>query len=154
MLEIGSHLYQMIIENEKGEKINLPANNGKYLVIYAYPKDNTPGCTTEACSLRDEYPKINTEKADIYGLSPDSPSSHQKFIDKYALPFSLLSDADHKLLEYLGAWGEKSMYGKKYFGVLRSTFIFDPEGVLIKVWPKVTVATHGEEINAFLETLS
>ncbi|NCB00560.1 MAG: thioredoxin-dependent thiol peroxidase [Spirochaetia bacterium] len=154
MLEIGSKIPNIILENEKGEKVDLSSYKGTYIVLYAYPKDNTPGCTTEACSLRDTHPQIKAKNGVVLGISPDSPSSHQKFIDKYELTFSLLSDPDHSVLEYLGAWGEKSMYGKTYFGVLRSTFIFDTKGELIKVYPKVTVATHGQEISDFLETLA
>ncbi len=154
MLELGSKLPQIILENEKGEKVDVSSFKNSYIVLYAYPKDNTPGCTKEACSFRDSHPRISASNAVVFGLSPDSPASHQKFIDKFELNFSLLSDPNHILLEYLGAWGEKKMYGKTYDGVLRSTFVFDQEGVLIKVWPKVTVATHGQEVSEYLESLA
>jgi peroxiredoxin Q/BCP len=154
MLEIGSKLPHIVLENEKGEKVDLSSFDDKYIVLYAYPKDNTPGCTKEACSFRDSHQQIVSSNAIVFGLSPDSPASHQKFIDKFNLSFSLLSDPEHTLLEYLGAWGEKSMYGKTYFGVLRSTFVFDKEGTLIKVWPKVSVETHGQEISEYLESLA
>ncbi len=154
MLELGSKLPHIVLENEKGENVDLSSFENTYIVLYAYPKDNTPGCTKEACSFRDSHPQITASNAVVFGLSPDSPSSHQKFIDKFELNFSLLSDSEHTLLEYLGAWGEKSMYGKTYFGVLRSTFIFDTQGVLLKVWPKVTVETHGQEICEYLESLA
>ncbi len=153
MLETGSSAPQVTIQDENGKDISLADFKGKYVVVYAYPKDNTSGCTTEACSFRDNLPAIESQDAVILGLSPDSPSSHQKFIAKFELNFTLLSDPEHVLLEALGAWGEKSMYGKKYMGVLRSTFIFDKEGTLIKVWPKVQVKGHGEEVNEFLTSL-
>ena len=107
MLEIGSKLPHIVLENEKGEKVDLSSFDDKYIVLYAYPKDNTPGCTKEACSFRDSHQQIVSSNAIVFGLSPDSPASHQKFIDKFNLSFSLLSDPEHTLLEYLGAWGEK-----------------------------------------------
>ncbi len=153
MLELGSQAPQITVQNEKGKDVRLSDFEGKYVVLYAYPKDNTSGCTTEACSFRDNLPAIESRNAVILGLSPDSPSSHQGFIAKQELNFTLLSDPEHALLEALGAWGEKKMYGRSYMGVLRSTFIFDKEGTLIKVWPKVQVKGHGEEVNEFLSSL-
>lgn len=153
MLETGSAAPEVTVQNEKGEDVRLSDYRGKYVVLYAYPKDNTSGCTTEACSFRDNLPAIEGRGAVLLGLSPDSPSSHQKFIAKHELNFTLLSDPEHTLLEALGAWGEKKMYGKSYMGVLRSTFVFDPEGKLVQVWPKVQVKTHGEEVSDFLASL-
>lgn len=153
MLELGSAAPEVTVQNEKGENVRLSDFAGRYVVLYAYPKDNTSGCTTEACSFRDNLPAIESRDAVLLGLSPDSPGSHQKFIAKYELNFTLLSDPEHELLEALGAWGEKKMYGKTYMGVIRSTFVFDPEGKLIQVWPKVQVKTHGEEVSEFLASL-
>jgi len=154
MLEIGSSLPDIEVLDQAGKPFNLREVIGKTIVLYAYPKDNTSGCTTEACSIRDNYEPITSTNALVFGISPDSPSSHQKFIEKYQLNFPLLSDPEHLLLEALGAWGEKSMYGRTYYGVLRSTFVFDTEGKLINVWPKVKVKTHGEDVASFLQTLS
>ena len=153
MVDVGFTLPDIVLENQNGEKVALSSLKGSIVVLYAYPKDDTSGCTTEACSFRDNYETIVGSDAIILGISPDSPSSHQKFIERHQLNFSLLSDIDHTLLETLGAWGEKSMYGRTYFGVIRSTFIFDKEGKLVKVWPKVKVKTHGEEVASFLQTL-
>jgi peroxiredoxin Q/BCP len=153
MLELGAHLPDITVVDQDGKRVNLTEYRGNTIVLYAYPKDNTSGCTTEACSIRDNYSLITSSDALIFGISPDSPSSHQKFIEKHQLNFPLLSDPEHQLLEYLGAWGEKSMYGRTYFGVIRSTFIFDKEGKLIKVWPKVKVKTHGEDVASYLQTL-
>ncbi len=153
MLEIGAALPEIPVQNEKGEEVRLSSYKGSYVVLYTYPKDDTSGCTTEACSFRDNLPAIESGGAVLLGLSPDPPSSHQKFIAKYELNFTLLSDVGHELLEALGAWGEKSMYGKSYMGVIRSTFIFDREGKLIKVYPKVQVSGHGEEVSEFLASL-
>ncbi|MDC7245049.1 MAG: thioredoxin-dependent thiol peroxidase [Sphaerochaetaceae bacterium] len=154
MLETGSHIPDIDVLDQDGNKVNLTSFRGKMIVLYAYPKDNTSGCTTEACSMRDNYQPITQDDTLLFGISCDPPSSHLKFIENNRLNFPLLSDSDHHLLEALGAWGEKSMYGRKYFGVIRSTFVFDREGILIKVWPKVKVKTHGEDVAAFLQTLS
>ena len=153
MLEIGSKAPNVALLNDAGETVSLASYAGKYVVLYAYPKDNTSGCTAEACSFRDQSTAITALGAVIVGISPDSVASHVKFKQKHELNFTLLSDPDSLLLNELGAWGEKSLYGKTYMGVLRSTFIFDPEGTLIKVWPKVTPSSHGEEIAAYLKEL-
>jgi len=120
-------------------------------VLYFYPKDNTPGCTTEACNFRDDYSQIIAAGAAVLGVSPDSVKSHDKFKLKLSLPFALLSDPDHKVAEMYGAWGEKKMRGKTYMGIIRSTFIIDEEGRIIKVFPKVKVKTHSQEVLAVLE---
>lgn len=125
---------------------------GKWLVLYFYPKDDTPGCTTEACSFRDERDAIaQFGNAAVVGISMDSPKSHKKFIDKYNLNFTLLSDPDHKTIEAYGAWQEKSMFGKKYLGIVRSTFIIDPSGNIFKEYPKVDPKKHAAEIIADLQ---
>ena len=151
MLEIGSQIPSITLFDDTGKNINLSDFAGKYVVLYAYPRNNTPGCTAEACSFRDQSDAITETGAVIFGLSPDSVQSHQKFKATYQLNFSLLSDPYHELLESLGAWGEKVSFGKTSIGVIRSTFIFDPDGKLIKVWPKVSPQSHGEEIAIFLK---
>jgi thioredoxin-dependent peroxiredoxin len=124
----------------------LEGSGRKWTVLYFYPKDDTPGCTTEACSLRDYYSEIKALGARIVGVSKDDPKSHSKFIAKYKLPFELLSDPDHELMDYFGVWQEKSLYGRKYMGTVRATFLIDPNGKIAYVWPKVTPAEHGAEI--------
>jgi thioredoxin-dependent peroxiredoxin len=133
-------------KNENGQVISSEDYKGKKLVLYFYPKDSTPGCTSEACDLRDNYKLFQKEGYHILGVSPDSEKSHTKFIEKYKLPFSLLADIDHSVAEAYGAWGEKSMYGKKYMGILRSTFIIDEKGIIEKVIEKVDTKAHTAQI--------
>jgi len=128
---------------DKGDSLSLSDLKGKKVVLYFYPKDNTPGCTAQACGFRDSYPEIKEKNAVVLGVSPDSEASHQKFITKYDLPFTLLVDPDHKLAELYGVWGEKNMYGRKYMGIIRSHFVIDEKGSLLdtqyKVSPKKSV---------------
>lgn len=132
--------------NEKGETVKLADYKGKKLVLYFYPKDSTPGCTAEACDLRDNYHRFQSEGYEILGVSPDSAKSHVKFIEKYELPFSLIADKDHSIAEAFGAWGEKSMYGKKHMGILRSTFVIDEKGKIEKVIEKVDTKAHTKQL--------
>jgi peroxiredoxin Q/BCP len=132
--------------NEKGENVKLSDYKGKKLVLYFYPKDSTPGCTAEACDLRDNYSRFQSEGYEILGVSPDGVKSHVKFIEKYELPFSLLADEDHCIAAEFGAWGEKSMYGKKYMGILRSTFVIDEKGTIEKVIEKVDTKAHTKQL--------
>ena len=118
---------------------------GKKFVLYFYPKDNTSGCTQEACDFRDNMNRI-TSKADLIGISPDSIKSHKKFQENHGLNFILLSDSEHKLAEFFGAWGEISLYGMKYMGIIRSTFIIDETGEVVKSWSKVKVKGHVDEV--------
>jgi peroxiredoxin Q/BCP len=150
MLTVGSSAPNIAVLDEQGNQVTLQDYVGSFIVLYAYPRDDTPGCTAEACSFRDQSQAISDAGAVILGLSKDSVASHQKFKKKYDLNFTLLSDVDHQLLEALGAWGEKVNYGKRSFGTIRSTFLFDPQGTLIQIWPKVSPKTHGEEIAAYL----
>lgn len=120
------------------------------MVLYFYPKDDTSGCTREACEFRDRFPNFQQLNALILGVSPDSPQSHQKFIAKYNLPFSLLSDESKEMLKCYGVWVEKSMYGRKYMGVERSTFILGPDGRILTIFRKVKPAEHASEVAAFL----
>lgn len=134
-----------IDENGQEKEIKLSDFAGKKVVLYFYPKDNTSGCTQEACDFRDNFNRL-TLKAVVIGVSPDSIKSHIKFKEKQNLNFTLISDTEHKLAEQFGAWGEKSMYGRKYFGIIRSTFILNEQGEIEKEWRKVKVKGHVEEV--------
>jgi peroxiredoxin Q/BCP len=145
-LNIGDKAPNFSCKNEKGELVSLKDFKGKNLVLYFYPKDDTPGCTAEACDLRDNYQSFLSKGFEILGVSPDNEKKHQKFIDKHELPFSLLADEDHAVAEAYGVWGEKSMYGKKYMGILRSTFVIDEKGKIEKVIEKVDTKAHTKQI--------
>ena len=146
----------MLKEGIKAPPFNLPDQNdkyhrlsdykGKWVILYFYPKDMTPGCTTEACNFRDHFQSFDNLNTVILGISKDSIGRHTKFASKYSLPFPLLSDENDSVCEDYGVWQEKSMYGKKYMGINRSTFIIDPEGKIVKIYPKVNVKTHALEI--------
>jgi peroxiredoxin Q/BCP len=120
------------------------------VILYFYPKDDTPGCTTQACDLRDNYEAIEAQGGVVLGVSPDSPASHVKFKQKYGLTFPLLSDEDHRVAEVYGVWKEKSMYGKKFWGIERSTFVIDEEGVVIEAWRKVKPKGHAQRVGEAL----
>jgi len=137
--------------DDQGHTTTLEQHLGNYLVIYFYPKDNTPGCTVEACNFRDANQELKNLGVKVIGISKDSLASHQKFTDQHQLNFPLWSDPDHKLLEAFGAWGEKKRFGKLYMGIIRSTFILDPTGTIIKTWEKVNVANHSQEVLDFLQ---
>jgi peroxiredoxin Q/BCP len=124
----------------------LNAHKGKTIVLYFYPRDNTSGCTTEACEFRDAQTKIGAKNAVVLGVSPDSAKSHEKFATKFSLPFTLVPDEDHRICEVYGVWKEKSMYGKKYMGVERTTFVIGPDGRIRKIFRKVKPAGHAEEV--------
>jgi thioredoxin-dependent peroxiredoxin len=146
-LKPGDKAPAFTLASSGGGKVSLKDFAGnKRVVLYFYPKDNTPGCTTEACSFRDELPNISAKDTVVFGISADSLESHEKFIKKFNLTFPLLSDPDHKVAEAYGAWGEKSMYGKKYFGLIRKTFIIGKNGKLEHVFHKVKPEDHGKEI--------
>ena len=131
--------------NQNGEKIKLTSFRGKKnVVLYFYPKDMTPGCTSQACNFRDQIKSFKNTV--ILGVSIDSPIRHQRFIEKYNLPFDLISDEDHRVVEKYGVWQEKSLYGKKFMGVVRSTFLIDKTGAIRKVFPKVKVKAHIDEV--------
>ena len=134
------------LESTDGEKISLSGLKGKKVVLYFYPKDDTPGCTTEACNFRDSFADFKKAGAVILGVSPDALKSHEKFKSKFNLPFPLLADEDHAVAEKYGVWKEKSMYGKKYMGIERSTFVIDGAGKIAKIFAKVKVAEHHEEV--------
>ena len=134
--------------NEKGEEIKLSSYAGRKLVLYFYPKDNTSGCTAEACSLRDNYSDLRKAGYEVVGVSVDSEKSHQKFIEKHQLPFPLIADTDKSLVEQFGVWAEKSMYGRKYMGTLRTTFIINEEGIIERIiGPKeIKTKEHASQI--------
>ena len=135
---------------QDGETLTLADLKGQRTILYFYPKDNTSGCTAEACSLRDNYSALKDKGYEVIGVSVDSADSHKKFIEKHELPFTLIADTDKLLVNEMGVWGEKSMYGRKYMGTFRTTFVIDEEGVIEKVFsPKeVKTKTHGEQLLA------
>ena len=147
-MNIGDKLPEILGLNEKGEQVTRESLAGKKVVLYVYPKDNTSGCTAEACSLKDHYQELSDKGYIVIGVSKDSAASHQKFIDKYSLPFPLIADVDTTLLQQLGAWGEKSMCGKKYMGALRTTYLIDENGTIEKIFTPKEIKTkiHAEQI--------
>ena len=132
--------------NQNGKKISLNDFKGKKLILYFYPKDNTPGCTAESCNLNDNYEMWLSKGFDVVGVSPDSEKSHQKFIEKFGLKFNLIADTKNEILEAFGVWGEKSMYGKKYMGVIRTTYVIDENGIIEAVFEKVETGNHTSQI--------
>ena len=150
---LGSPLPAFSLQDDQGTTVTAKDFQGRWTVLYAYPKDSTPGCTTEACDFRDNLARVESLGAQVYGISRDSLKSHLNFIAKQSLPFRLLSDPDCALLKPLGAWGMKSMYGKAFEGILRSTFLIDPKGVIRHVWPKVSVKGHVAEVLEVLGSL-
>ena len=145
-LEIGNKAPDFSAPNQKGETKTLADYSGKKLVLYFYPKDDTPGCTAEACNLRDNYTELLIQGFEILGVSPDNEAKHQKFIDKYELPFDLLADIDHNIAEAYGVWVEKNMYGRKYMGIARTTFIIDESGNIEEIISKVKTKEHSSQI--------
>jgi peroxiredoxin Q/BCP len=152
MLEVGKKAPSFKLKNQDGKTISLTDLKGKRIVLYFYPKDDTPGCTKEACSFRDEFPKFGDLNAVILGVSPDSAESHKKFIAKYKLPFDLLSDENKEVVEKYEVWKEKNNYGKIYMGVERTTYIIDENGMIKKIFNHVKVEGHSAEIQEALES--
>ena len=151
MLAEGTKAPLFTLDDKNGNNVSLSDFRGQKVVLYFYPKDNTPGCTKEACSIRDSMPDFSRLNVKILGVSRDSGESHRKFIEKQNLNFTLLSDPEHKVMEEYGAWGEKTLYGKKSMGVIRSTFVINEDGVIEKVYKKVNTATHGEDLKKYFE---
>jgi peroxiredoxin Q/BCP len=149
-LNVGDKAPEFKLKNDAGEEIALKDFKGKNVILYFYPKDDTPGCTKEACDFRDNTKVFDKKDTVIVGMSPDSVESHVKFKKKYGLPFQLLSDPEKKTLEAYGVWKEKSMYGRKYMGVERTTFVIDGKGKISKIFPKVSVTGHIEDVLAQL----
>ena len=145
-LQIGTPAPDFSANNQKGKTLSIGHFTGKKLVLYFYPKDDTPGCTAEACSLRDNYQDLIAKGFSILGVSPDTEAKHQKFIDKYNLPFDLLADTDNAVALAYGVWVEKSMYGRKYMGIARTTFVIDEQGNLAEIIEKVDTKNHATQI--------
>ncbi|WP_346854320.1 thioredoxin-dependent thiol peroxidase [uncultured Draconibacterium sp.] len=145
-LKVGDKAPDFEGVNQNGEKIGLKDFAGKKLILYFYPKDNTPGCTAESCNLNDNYDAWLEKGFDVVGVSPDSEKSHQKFIEKFGFKFNLIADTEKEILETYGVWGEKSMYGRKYMGVFRTTFVIDEKGVIEEVFEKVETKDHTRQI--------
>lgn len=152
-MQVGDKLPEVLGVNEKGEEITLSQFKGKKIIVYAYPKDNTSGCTAEACSLKERYAELQNAGYAVIGVSKDSATSHQKFIEKHELPFPLIADTDKSLLQALGAWGEKTMYGKKVEGTLRTTYLVNEEGVIEKIFTPKEIKTkiHAEQILDYIK---
>lgn len=141
------------LPDQNGTVHSLADNRGKWVLLYFYPKDMTPGCTKEACAVRDTFPAFGKLNAVVYGLSADTVESHKKFAEAYNLQFPLLADPDKKTIEAYGVWQEKNMMGRKYMGIVRSSFLINPEGVIAKVYEKVKPEIHAEEVIADLKAL-
>ena len=146
MLKVGDKAPVFTGIDDQGKKVELKNFRGKKVILYFYPKDNTPGCTQESCDFRDVISRIKKKDTVVLGLSPDSVASHQKFKVKFSLPFPLISDEDHKIAIAYGTWQEKSMYGKKYMGIVRSTFVIDGNGLIVQVYEKVKVKGHVDAV--------
>ncbi len=151
MLQAGQPAPDFTLADADGNTVRLSDLRGRTVVLYFYPKDMTPGCTQEACDFRDRFAALQAAGAVLLGISPDTEASHRKFAAKHALPFPLLADAGAQVAAAYGVWVEKSLYGKKYMGVERTTFLIDPDGTLARIWPKVKVAGHGDEVLAAVQ---
>ena len=147
-MNIGDKAPELLGRDENGNELKISDFKGKKLVLYFYPKDSTPGCTSEACNLRDNYPRLLERGYAVVGVSVQDEKSHKRFIEKYQLPFPLIADTDHKLVEAFGVWGEKKMAGRTYMGTIRTTFVIDEEGRLAEIYgPKqIKVKEHAEQI--------
>ncbi len=150
MLEVGDEAPEFTAPDDGGGKIKLKDLRGKKVVLYFYPKDNTPGCTTEACDFRDNIALFAKQGAAVLGVSPDSVASHDRFKSKFDLPFPLISDPEHGIAEAYGVWKEKSLYGRKFMGIVRSTFVIDEKGKIAEIYSKVRVKDH---VRSLLKTL-
>jgi len=150
VIEEGTQAPDFELRSDDGDTVKLSALRGRQVVLYFYPKDDTPGCTTQACGIRDAYGEFERAGAVVLGVSPDDESSHEKFREKYELPFTLLADTDHAVAERYGAWGEKKFAGKRYMGVKRSTFVIGEDGTVKTVMQNVKPATHADDVLAAL----
>jgi peroxiredoxin Q/BCP len=146
LVETGSKAPAFALKDQQGQLHRLSEYAGQWVVLYFYPKDNTSGCTKQACGFRDQLPDFTGADAVVLGVSPDDEKSHGKFATKFDLPFTLLADPDHDALNKYGVWQEKSMYGRKYMGVVRTTYLINPKGKVVQRWDKVKVAKHVQEV--------
>ncbi|RYG19413.1 MAG: thioredoxin-dependent thiol peroxidase [Chitinophagaceae bacterium] len=149
-LQQGDQAPQFTSKDQNGNSVSLRQFKGKKVILFFYPKDNTPGCTAEACNFRDNYQRLSTQGFEVLGVSVDDEKSHQKFVTKFSLPFTLLADTDHAIVEAYGVWGEKSMYGKKYMGTNRRTFVIDEDGKISHIITKVDTNSPTEQVLALL----
>ena len=145
-LHVGDKAPAFSLPDQTGEQITLKSLKGRQVVLYFYPKDDTPGCTKEACSFRDAWAQFRKRKVAVLGVSVDAEKSHKKFAEKFSLPFTLVADPEKKIVRDYGVWGQKSMYGRKYMGTHRVTYLIDEKGKIAAVWPKVKPEGHAEEI--------
>ena len=152
-LAVGKKAPEFTLAGSNGEDVSLKDFKGKTVVLYFYPKDDTPGCTVEACEFRDANETITERGADVWGISPQGAASKRKFSEKFGLPFTLLADEDHAAAETYGSWVEKQNYGKTYMGTARRTFLVDPQGRIARVWEKVKPEGHAGEVLAALDEL-
>jgi peroxiredoxin Q/BCP len=153
-LKEGDKAPAFSLQDQDGTTHTLADYTGQWVLLYFYPKDDTPGCTKEACALRDNLPRFGDMKAKVLGISADTVAKHKKFADKYKLPFTLLADVEKKMLEDYGVWGEKKFMGRTFLGINRVSFLVDPKGVIAKVYPKVKPAEHAEEVLEDLKNLT
>ena len=149
----GTEAPDFTLPADDGSTVTLSALRGRPVVLFFYPKDNTPSCTVEACSFRDAFPRFKRSKARVFGISADSVTSHAKFRDRFDLPYRLLADEDHAVAEAYGVWGEKQLFGLKYMGIERTTFVIDAEGRIARVFEKVRSLGHADEVHAALKEL-
>lgn len=154
MLEVGSKAIDFTLKNELGESISLSQFLGQKIVLYFYPKDNTAGCSKQACGFKEQYEKLMAQKCVVIGISKDSMKSHQNFKAKYDLPFYLLCDEDHQVMEAYDVWKEKKMCGKTYMGTIRATYIIDENGIIIKTFPKANSASNALDVLNYLESIA
>ncbi len=154
MPTVGKKAPAWSLPDQEGKEHSLSDYSGQWVVLYFYPKDDTPGCTKEACAFRDNLPKFKKVKAAVFGVSADSVKKHAKFAEKFSLPFTLLADEDKTLVEAYGVWAKKKFMGREYMGILRTTFLINPEGKIAKVYEQVKPETHAEEVLADLKELT
>lgn len=152
-LTIGDLAPDFSLPDQNSTMHTLLANRGKWVLLYFYPKDNTPGCTKQACTLRDAFPMFGTQNAVVFGISTDSEKSHKKFEEKYALPFTLLADTEKTMVQAYGVWAPKKFMGREFLGTLRTSFLIDPKGVIAKVYEKVKPGLHADEVLADIRAL-
>lgn len=153
-LKINDKAPDFLLPDEKDQLHKLSDYKGKFVVLYFYPRDNTSGCTTEACNFRDDYSAYKEAGVEIIGISPDSPESHTKFKEKHQLPFTLLADNTHEVCEAYGVWAKKNNMGREYYGVLRTTFLIDREGLIVRIFEGVKPAEHSKEVLAEIAKLT
>ena len=153
-LKIGDKAPVFKLPDQNGDIHSLTEYKGKWVLIYFYPKDDTPGCTKEACSIRDNFPDFKKLKAVVFGISKDSVKSHKKFADKYNLPFIILADEDKEVVAKYGVWGKKKFMGREYMGIFRTSFLVDPSGRIARIFEKVVHETHAEEVLTELKSLA